>query len=237
MAKKSRKPPNGNGGQSSGAGIPVDFAGGPTIDPTRNVLDLVEAAVQRVDDLREAETRRLDERMTAEKERTTELLALRAAHNAEVMRLRSEHSDQLRRAEAMRLDAIRAVDTAAVTVANERAIQQAAVLANQVSTSAETLRKLMEATAATSANQLDALTKQLTERIMQLERTQYEWAGKQAVVDPQTAQLLGEVKSMRETLATGAGRGAGLNAAWAILIGVVTLAATLVGLVVLIRPG
>jgi hypothetical protein len=33
-------------------GVPVDSSGGPTVDPTKNVLDLVEAAVQRQDDLR-----------------------------------------------------------------------------------------------------------------------------------------------------------------------------------------
>lgn len=36
-------------------------AAGKPIDPTKNVLDLVQAAIQRQDDLRDAETRRLNE--------------------------------------------------------------------------------------------------------------------------------------------------------------------------------
>jgi uncharacterized protein (DUF3084 family) len=36
-------------------------AAGTPIDPTKNVLDLVQAAIQRQDDLRDAETRRLNE--------------------------------------------------------------------------------------------------------------------------------------------------------------------------------
>jgi hypothetical protein len=34
---------------------------GPTVDPTKNVLDLVQAAIKRQDDLRDAETRRVNE--------------------------------------------------------------------------------------------------------------------------------------------------------------------------------
>ena len=42
-------------------GIPVDVFGGSTIDPTKNVLDLVNAAVQRQDDLRTGLVQRLEE--------------------------------------------------------------------------------------------------------------------------------------------------------------------------------
>jgi len=35
-----------------GGGLPVDFAGGPTVDPTENVKDLSEALSTRQDDLR-----------------------------------------------------------------------------------------------------------------------------------------------------------------------------------------
>ena len=42
-------------------GIGVDSLGGQVIDPTKNVLDLVEASIKRQDDLRDAETRRINE--------------------------------------------------------------------------------------------------------------------------------------------------------------------------------
>ena len=41
---------NGKGGQSGGPA--VDRGGDPVVDPTKNVLDLVQAAIKRIDDLR-----------------------------------------------------------------------------------------------------------------------------------------------------------------------------------------
>lgn len=43
--------------QEQRPGVAVDARGGAVIDPTRNVLDLVGAAIKRQDDLREAETK------------------------------------------------------------------------------------------------------------------------------------------------------------------------------------
>lgn len=124
-------------------------------DPTINVRELVESSISRLDDLSAAESRRVDGIMT----------------------LRAEYEEKLREAEAKRIDAIRAVDVNAVAVASERATQQATVLANQVSISAETLRALVAATANTIAQQLSALTAQLTDRISSLEKSQYTISG------------------------------------------------------------
>jgi hypothetical protein len=43
--------------QEQRPGVAVDSRGGQVIDPTRNVLDLVQAAIKRQDDLREGESR------------------------------------------------------------------------------------------------------------------------------------------------------------------------------------
>ncbi len=113
-------------------GIPVDKYGGATIDPTKNVLDLVEAAIRRVDDLRMAETRRIDEIIAAEvlraaqlrtedSKRTEDMAELRAAHSTEILRLTTSHSKELMEAEAKRIDAIRIIDVAAVSTANDKA--------------------------------------------------------------------------------------------------------------------
>jgi hypothetical protein len=56
-------------------GIPVDAGGGPTVDPTKNVLDLVDAAVKRQDDLRRTIDQRLDAEHVPLKEYITGLLA------------------------------------------------------------------------------------------------------------------------------------------------------------------
>lgn len=124
-------------------------------DPTDNVKELLSLYMERADRLRETEQTRVNE----------------------LMSLQDLHSTQLRDAEAKRIDAIRAVDVNAVYVANERAIAQAAVLANQVSISAETLRALVAATAAGQAQQLNQLTNQLVDRISILEKAQYESKG------------------------------------------------------------
>lgn len=50
------------------SGIPVDAFGGATIDPTKNVLDLVEAANKRQDDMRASIIDRLDAEITNLKE-------------------------------------------------------------------------------------------------------------------------------------------------------------------------
>jgi len=93
-------------------------AGNPMPDPTRNVLDLVEAAVKRLDDLRASES---------------------AALRREV-ELRAHYDEMLRQAETARINAIRAVDVGAVAQAAEVSNLQATTLAAQVAVSAETVR-------------------------------------------------------------------------------------------------
>ena len=132
-----------------------DEEGMPINDPTANVLSLVRAAVQRLDDLRDAESRRL----------------------AELAALRANFEERLQVKEAQRIDAIRAVDVGAVAIASDRANQQAIVLANQVSQSAETLRALVASTTQAQAKSLEQVSNQLTDRIALLEKSQYQISG------------------------------------------------------------
>lgn len=104
-------------------GLGIDAAGGPVVDPTENVKQLVIAETRRQDDLREMES----------------------AHAREIMDLRARYDDKLREAEAKRIDAIRAVDVAAVNRAAEVSSTVAATLAAQVATTAETLRATLAA--------------------------------------------------------------------------------------------
>lgn len=131
-------------------------------DPTHNVLQLVEAAVKRLDDLGKAE-----------RKRHKQVTAL----NKEILNLHVAYSEKLSVAESKRIDAIRAVDVGAVAIASERATQQATVLANQVAASAETLRTLVATTAGTVAAQLHSVSSQLADRIALLEKSQYENKG------------------------------------------------------------
>lgn len=162
-------------------------------DPTSNVLMLVEAAVKRLDDLRIAEATRINE----------------------VMTLHQTYGEKLTQAEAKRIDAIRAVDVAAVATASERANQQATVLANQVTVSAETLRTLVATTA-------DGVAK----RIAALEQAQYENVGKGRVSDPIMETLLTEVKAMRGTSKAGISQ----------VIGWIVALAAIIGLIIKMKP-
>lgn len=190
----------------------------PSIDPTANVLSLVEAAVHRLDDLRAAEQRRQDDLHNAEFRRTDQMATVRA-----------EYSEKLSVAEAKRIDAIRAVDVNAVAVASERQAAQAIVLANQVAASADALRALVASTATTMAQATAALTTQFNERIGTLEKSSYEGKGRSAFADPAIAEALTEMKNIAKAQSQNTGKSEGLSTSWAILLGVAALAAALFG--------
>lgn len=103
-------------GSSPGPG--VDRYGVPVIDPTKNVLQLVEAAIQRQDDLRAAE----------------------AKHIRELNFMRDQHATELRQAEANRINAIRDVDVAAVQRTAEVQAAMQDRLAQTVTATAEAMR-------------------------------------------------------------------------------------------------
>lgn len=144
------------------------------LDPTTNVLLLVEAAVRRLDDLRIAEIRRIDEQL----------------------RDHFEHIQALSIAEAKRIDAIRAVDTGAVASASEVAREQARTLATQVSTSAETLRGLVATTASVAAAQSQQISNELTKRIGALELTQSHSTGTEGGMRDMWGWIIGAIMTL-----------------------------------------
>lgn len=139
----------------------------PVIDPTANVLKLVEKAVERLDDMAALRALYQEKLAAAESRRVDEQMALRASSD-----------EKLRDAEAKRIDAIRAVDVGAVAIQNERAVQQASVLANQVSASKDALQALVASTADQLAKNLAASLTQILDRISALEKSQYQIGGR-----------------------------------------------------------
>lgn len=139
-------------------GPAVDRAGDPVIDPTRNVLDLVAAAIQRQDDLRD----------------------LTVTHIKEMAELRAEYEDKLRKAETARIDAIRAVDVGAVNRAAEVAALQATTLASQVATVAETLRTQVAAAATASTTALAAALEPIQKDVTELRQVQFQQQGERS---------------------------------------------------------
>ena len=152
---------------ANGPGPGVDREGRPVIDPTANVLQLVDAAIRRQDDLRAAESRHIRE--------------VAALHVSYGEKLRSVETE-LRRAETDRINAIRAVDREAVNRAADVAATQAGTLAAQVATSAETLRTQVAATATAAATALAAALEPILKSIADLQRAQWEQQGGRAQV-------------------------------------------------------
>ena len=168
--------------QRSAPGVAIDSEGGPVIDPTQNVLDLVEAAIARQDDLR----------------------AMESAHLREVMTLRADYDQRLREAETARINAIRAVDVGAVNRAAEVATTQAATLAAQVATVAEAMRTQVTAAATAASVNLAAALEPIQRDIADLRRVQYETqGGKSNVVE--TREARGDTRLNLNTIIMAAG--------------------------------
>jgi hypothetical protein len=209
------------------AGIGVDSRGGAVIDPTANVLALSHASDKRQDDLREAASLQHKTEMHS----LEQLMELRAKHRTEVDSLRDGYEDKLRTAESKRIDAIRAVDVNAVSVASQRASDQASVLAAQVAQSADALRTLVASTASTVAQAQSQLGTGLSERITKLEQAQYTGAGKQSVSDPAMLELVKSVNTLVSNQQLGSGRAQGISTVGAAIIGVAIFASAVFGVV------
>ena len=179
-----------------------------------NIVQLLNSEVKRLDALRMAEVRRIDEQLITH----------------------AMYEDKLAAAEQKRLDAIRSVDVAAVSAASDRAAVQATVLAKNVTESAETLRQLVATTAANVAEQLKTISTQLADRLLIVEKAQYELRGKTSVEDPQKSQLNNELKAMKDILinhvAESAGTGTGRKEMYGWIVSGVMLIIVILGFVV-----
>lgn len=164
MARKTISTGNG---PANGAGAAVDAFGRAVADPTKNVLDLVDAAITRIDDLNESYRHHYSELFAAMDSRLTREF---------------DHIAELRKAESDRIDAIRAVDVGNVAAAAAVSATQATTLAAQVATSAETLRNQVAAAATASTVALGAALDPIQKDIADLRRAQYEQQGQKSQV-------------------------------------------------------
>lgn len=156
-----------NPSADSSAGVAVDAQGGPVVDPTQNVLDLVNAAIERQDDLRDADQK---------------LARAEAEHLREIADLRAAHATEMRKAEADRIDAIRAVDVDAVRRTADVVASGAIALQQQVLATAEAARVALAAYQQSATESQSALIKPLAEAIAALQVQQNLFAGGKAQV-------------------------------------------------------
>lgn len=178
-------------------------------DPSKNVLDLVDAAVRRLDDLHNAEAVWVERLRNSDLVRLDQLRAAEIRRVDELMELNTEFSDKMAKA----LDA-----------ANEKAAQRASVLAQHQAVAAS----LASQTATQFTEQIRSLDKALTDRLMSLERAQYESKGRSALSDPLLEQLAVQMRQIAAGQLTTQGQKEGLSTAGVMLAGGVGLIATLI---------
>lgn len=213
---RARRPGNGLIGQA------VDRFGDLAVDPSQNVLQLTEAAVQRIDDMADLRDRLMDEKIKR--------MERESIHLNEKAEIRAEQNERLRQAEAARLDSIRQVDREDVNKTAAQALGAIQILQAQTNTTAETLRAQVANTATTIANQLTQLFAESNKRLSALELTSSEGRGKQARDDPQMERLTQMVEALAKANASGAGKSAGGAAMWGYVVGGFGFLLTLLGI-------
>lgn len=164
----------------SSMGPSIDRTGAPVIDPTKNVLDLVEASVRRIEDIIKLQATATNTLIELSMKRQDDLRVSDAENIKNILDIRTHYEELLRNKEADRLNAIRVVDVNAVTEASRVAAAQALTLATQVATSAETLRTQVGTVATATASALANALEPLQKAIEDLRKTQYAQQGEKA---------------------------------------------------------
>jgi hypothetical protein len=180
------------------SGLGVDASGGAVVDPTANVIALVEARADAAASLREADLKFADSQ---------------AEHLKEIGELRAVHAKEIRELDTIRLEKVREVDQLSYRTETERAQTAIRALADSQAQATETLRKTMEGNAALLASQQDVKFAESNKRISALELALSEGKGKQTVADPAMERLAGVVEKLAAANNTRTGFDAGRAAA------------------------
>lgn len=227
-----------------GKASPVTQAGGQqaggqqqalSYDPSQNVLNLVEAAIKRLDDIaairaeHQKELRLADNALRALADRRIDdLIAAENRRVNEQATMRDVFYEKQRESEAQRVNAIRAVDVGAVGTANDRATQTANTLAAQVTQTAETARSLVASSATSIASAQAAFASQINERIANLEKLQNQNLGSNAPA--QVQQLTAAIAALQKAQNESVGKGSGVDSTIGYIIAAVGLLLTLLGI-------
>jgi len=182
-------------------GIGIDSKVRPVVDPTANVIALVEANVKSASMLREADIKFNDKV---------------AEHMRELGALRSEHANETRAYDSDRYDKIRSVDMANAAATAQQILQAVNTNANNQERTAQTLRDQVASTAAAAENRQASFASEIMKRLSAVELSMSEGKGKQTVVDPQMERLSNLVESLARSRSTDTGnsQGAGDTIKW-----------------------
>jgi hypothetical protein len=187
----------------------------PLVDPTANVIALVQSNAAAAAGLRDADIKFND---------------ATAAHIKEIGSLRAAHQETLRTSDLDRLDKTRQVDVLAASASAAALATAVQTLASTADRNADALRNLVNATAATMAKQTsdqaatlsaatDSLVKDINARIAELQKSSYQGVGKSSVADPMMAELIAEMRTLVKGRDVNTGKSEGMSDSAKLLIG------------------
>jgi hypothetical protein len=151
-------------GTSSGAGAGVDVFGGPVVDPTKNVLDLVNAESRYQDGMRDSMEHYQDSMREAE-----------TRFQNSMRETESRIQNWMRDAESKRVEAL----------ASQQRFYETRI--------ADMLRTSVESTSTLVGNQLVSIQNTFNDRVARLEQFRYESSGRTSVTDPQVTDALSKL--------------------------------------------
>jgi hypothetical protein len=197
----------------SAAGTGVDIYGGPVVDPTKNVLDLVRAESKYQDAMRDAEAKLAALASKAEKCRIDDLAALRLIYDQRI-------------AEDLRVN----VKTTSDQLAGQL-VKETGALSNQISALTTSFSGQLTTLTTSFTNQVSALTNAITPRIADLERFRWEQGGKTSERDPAVSQALIDmakaINALQEYRKKEEGHTQGVGQIWTMIIGAAVLASAI----------
>jgi hypothetical protein len=152
------------------SGVGVDAFGAQVVDPTKNVLDLVQANKVSAD----TENALRDRVIAAE----IGIVSETVKWLEKVAEIHQRHDREIHLMEQQKLAAFRTSDEAARLTEANRQLAAIEVLARTTQTNADNLRNALDTTAATIAKQNAETNSEIYTRLAALEKSSYEGAGK-----------------------------------------------------------
>lgn len=198
----------------AGPGLAVDRSGGPTVDPTKNVLDLVRAESKYQDYARESEARRQDDLRRAE---------------SQMQHAINNHLITLNLAETRRLDDL-------AELRQQYDVRAADSLSIQVKTTSDLISTQLDKVTNSLSQQirdgnegfgvqLRGAVDTLGARITDLEKFRWEVGGKTSVTDPASALAMAQMASAIEKLSVAGNKTEGTRTGQASVIAYIAMAA------------
>jgi hypothetical protein len=182
-------------------------------DPSKNVLDLVNAAVKRQDDLREQA--RSYQKIIDE---------IRAERDKE----RADHAKEIRLADSGLYAAIRTVDREDVAKTAASAQTAISTLAKQTTDLASTLQKTLGDTAIAVEQRQSAFASEMSKRISALELQASERQGNQAVAAPIQLEMKETLNRLAAAQQANVGKSEGISNVWTVGVAAAALLMTMV---------